>query len=447
MARNLESPKLREDKVRRVRISFDSVTGSGHSVTALVYQFGDQEVTRRLIEPRLPIHVGVGNGEDNLLDLAPVSDAIAVAVFLANTGGIVVRHGVERVSRIADEPWCHLIHWSAGDLHHERKPPGTYDPIVAEHLAGSAFLAQEAEAPTGTVLRTFPDGVRTWRGTAVNSDLASRFHAKEVLYLPLTTSMLDAHFLGFTKPGRTADDLVLGEVVARLAISSIEQFFHTRQLPPLAAAEERVRLARNLHDGVLLSLTAAALQVESVLRLLETHPTAARDQLRKIERLITEEQRDLRFFVSEFRPTGGSPLDGNERLEPILQSMTERLAAIWNLRVSLHVAPSNNAVPRRLFEEIYHLVREALVNVARHAEATEARVLLGVREDRVQIVVHDNGRGFPFHGHYDHASLMALRRGPASLKDRLRVLGGTIAIDSHVTGARLHLSIPLGPAE
>ena len=61
-----------------------------------------------------------------------------------------------------------------------------------------------------------------------------------------------------------SDDLVLGAIVARQTASQMDQFYLLKQLQQTAAMEERVRLARDLHDGLLQSLTAAALQLQTV---------------------------------------------------------------------------------------------------------------------------------------------------------------------------------------
>jgi signal transduction histidine kinase len=65
------------------------------------------------------------------------------------------------------------------------------------------------------------------------------------------------------------------------------------------------------------------------------------------------------------------------------------------------------------------------------------------REDgHVHVAVSDNGRGFPFEGDYDHAKLDAQQLGPVMLKERVKALGGTLAIHSTRAGARLDIRLP-----
>jgi signal transduction histidine kinase len=108
----------------------------------------------------------------------------------------------------------------------------------------------------------------------------------------------------------TADDLVLGEIVAGHLAASLDHIVVSRHLRQAAAAEARARLSRDLHDGVLQSLTGAALKLETVQRLWETHQQAAREGLSEIQHLIAQEQRGLRFLIRDAKLTSGGRRPG-----------------------------------------------------------------------------------------------------------------------------------------
>jgi signal transduction histidine kinase len=93
--------------------------------------------------------------------------------------------------------------------------------------------------------------------------------------------------------------------------------------------------------------------------------------------------------------------------------------------------------------DVYFIVTEALFNVGRHAHASSVRVEMADDPRELRIVVADNGCGFPFLGRYDHAALIAKNIGPATLKERIVSLQGTLTIESTPNGARLEISIPL----
>ncbi len=112
------------------------------------------------------------------------------------------------------------------------------------------------------------------------------------------------------------------------------------------------------------------------------------------------------------------------------------------MRVSLELEHLDEQRVNALADDVPHIVQEAVVNAARHGGASEVGVRADLRNGSLCVTVSDNGRGFAFRGHYDHAALAALRRGPVMLKERVNTLGGTLSIDSTAGGARLEIELP-----
>jgi signal transduction histidine kinase len=190
-----------------------------------------------------------------------------------------------------------------------------------------------------------------------------------------------------------------------------------------------------------------SLQMIAVRRLLEENLHAAREHLLEIQRLIAEEQRDLRFLVRELKSATLDAAAGDFKLTTRLTAVSEQIERQWGLRVELGVKLSEPQLPSRLAHEIYYIVHEALVNAARHACASTVCAELEVQNDHVQITVADNGCGFPFRGRYSLPALIALQLGPAMLRDRVASLGGTFALDSTAAGSRLVICLPLTASE
>jgi signal transduction histidine kinase len=219
-----------------------------------------------------------------------------------------------------------------------------------------------------------------------------------------------------------------------------------RLLRERAATEERMRLARDLHDGALQSFTGIGLRVATAARLLEEDPAAAAARLRELQRLVAGEQRDLRFFIAELNPPPGGA-EGGPDLEERLTELAERVEREWQVRVDLEAAGLAGAVPDDLARDAYNLVREALMNALRHGAATAVRVRVGLGADgRLAIAVADNGRGFPFHGRYSERQLAELGLGPRSLRERVEARRGSLALASGPTGASLEIALPLAAA-
>lgn len=342
-----------------------------------------------------------------------------------------------------DEPWLRLACWAEdAGCQSWHEAPETFHPVVVDDLANQAFLSRNLGEAAPVVLRHRPDDPHTWRGHPIHPALRQRFAMRAVLCLPLHGMCLDGHLFALDRAHMTADDLLLGEVVAREITSSMDHALLSRQLRRSAATEERMRLSRDLHDGVLQSLTGAALQLETVQRLYETEPQSARTRLATIQRLIADEQRDLRLFIrdSQQETLGGQAKQGG--FEASLRALVQRLRDIWGIRVDLEFATGDDGRADALVYDVCLIVQEALVNAARHAGAKSVRVTVADHGRDLHITVVDDGHGFPFYGDYDHATLEALRLGPVMLKERVASLGGTLAIRSTTLGARLDILLP-----
>jgi len=242
----------------------------------------------------------------------------------------------------------------------------------------------------------------------------------------------------------TSDHLLLGVVLARLVTTRMDHFALTRQLRDAAATEQRIRLARDLHDGVLQAFTGVALRLAAVRRLLDDDPAAARAALDEAQQLIASEHRDLRFFIQELKPAAAAPGGTPGALAARLAELAQRMEREWDLRVDLESRALPAAIPERLTREIYHLVREALVNAVRHGGASRVRVTVaGDSDGQVAISVADNGRGFPFEGRLAGDALAASAQGPRNLHERVAACAGSLAVESGPAGTRLDIALPI----
>ncbi|HYB53126.1 MAG TPA: ATP-binding protein, partial [Thermoanaerobaculia bacterium] len=101
------------------------------------------------------------------------------------------------------------------------------------------------------------------------------------------------------------------------------------------------------------------------------------------------------------------------------------------------------ALSPRIGIELARIAQEALVNVRRHSGAANVIVRLSVENGAGRLVVDDDGRGFDFTGRLTQEDLDAARKGPVIIKERVRSIGGTLAIESTPgRGARLEITFP-----
>jgi signal transduction histidine kinase len=343
----------------------------------------------------------------------------------------------------SEEPWLHVLMFSEGRLQWSRHPPETFHPIVAASLEGKSFFSQDLRASTTLTVDASSSKVQRWHGEPLNRDLVKRFNIESVLSVNVSGENLKGRFFLLDKSSFTSDDAVLANVVAGQAAVSMDLFYLLQRLQQLAAMDERMRLAHDLHDGVLQSLTATGLQLQAALQVLDADPGAVREQLRRIQDLIFQEQRDLRSFVEELKLATLPSSETGFKLAQLLDELADRVERQWGLHVEVRVLGPEQQVSAAMGREIYRVVREALVNAARHSHGSLAQVELEAKDHHVHISVSDNGLGFPFRGDYDQAALTMMGVGPTMLRSRVASLEGSLSIHSGESGARLEITLPL----
>jgi signal transduction histidine kinase len=344
-----------------------------------------------------------------------------------------------------DEPWRHLAWLTGRDLQVRREDVAPGEGPVAAPLAGTSFVCARLRGTAPLVLHTAGDGLRPWRGAPLGRSLQARFQPASVLALRVPGETVTGRLFAFDKLDLTSDDLILGEIVARGTAARLDHFYLAQRLREGAAADERIRLARDLHDGLAQTLAGVALQLDHVAGLVETTPAAARERLRELQRLVTAEQHDLRRFIRHLRPGplgSGPPATAAARLA----ELARRIEREWRLLVELAGHEAVDGLPEALAHQAFRIVQEALVNAARHAAARRVRVRLDADAGQLRVTVEDDGRGFGFRGRLDLAALERDGIGPRTLCERVRALGGSLLLDSGEQGTRLDIRLPLGRA-
>lgn len=227
----------------------------------------------------------------------------------------------------------------------------------------------------------------------------------------------------------------------RRMLAAVNELLLEARREPHEANGELAHLARELHDGLLQSLAAAAMQLDIVARLIPTDPTKARERLQVIARMLCEQQRDLRMCVQDLRPIGAHVAVPVTELAAALERLREQVEFQHGIRVWLRV-PVTGVLPRALADHVYRILQEGLANITKHARASVARLHVRIDATRVRIVIADDGVGFPFHGSFHLADLLRSGLGPRSLKERVASLRGALTLTSNRSGSRLEISLP-----
>lgn len=232
-------------------------------------------------------------------------------------------------------------------------------------------------------------------------------------------------------------------LVAREVGTSLEQIRMADRLRLVAIRNERMRVAQDLHDGMLQALAGVRFELQTVRRT-ETFTDAGRQRLDLVDDVLGREQRDLRRLIDESRFVASSIRGGGgTAVTALLEDVIARLRAEWRTLITVRVMPPDLTVPPAFERPLQLMVHEGVVNALKHGDPSSVTVDAGLCPEGLRLVVSDDGRGFSFRGHLDHAALAARGLGPASLRDRVSAMGGTIAVDSGSTVNRIELTLPL----
>src|SRR5690606_35380288 len=127
------------------------------------------------------------------------------------------------------------------------------------------------------------------------------------------------------------------------------------------AEEERIRLMQDLHDGLLQTLTGAALQLRNLQTLIERDPERAVERLSEVREAIASEQRELRFWASDMKQSLARLREEGVELEERLRTTLDRISGTWGTRTEL-VVELEDELPPVLSHQVYSIVQEAVVN-------------------------------------------------------------------------------------
>ncbi|MGA4544979.1 sensor histidine kinase [Uniformispora flossi] len=202
-------------------------------------------------------------------------------------------------------------------------------------------------------------------------------------------------------------------------------------------ADERLRIARELHDVVAHSMAGIAVQAAATLRMLGDPDPEVRDSLTAIRTASREALGELRATVGMLRDSGLTETDGLERLDTLIAAVRKAGVPVDLERTGTEVplaAPTGHAA--------YRIVQESLTNVLRHAgRGATAQVKVAYGENELLLEVVDDGRG--------PAGLPGSGHGLSGMRERAEAVGGTVAAGAagpDRAGFRVSARLPIAAA-
>jgi signal transduction histidine kinase len=204
----------------------------------------------------------------------------------------------------------------------------------------------------------------------------------------------------------------------------------------VAVAEERARIARELHDIVAHAVSVMVLQVGAVRHKLPDALAEDREALRRVERAGRTALAEMRRLLAAMRREGDEaelvPQPGLDGLESLVEEIGRA-----GLPVALHVDGQPVPLPRGVDLSAYRIVQEGLTNALKHAHASDADVMVRYRPDELEIEVRDNGRGT--------ATSDGLGHGLIGVRERVKIYGGQMTAGTAPDGGFvLSTRLPVG---
>jgi signal transduction histidine kinase len=334
-----------------------------------------------------------------------------------------------------------VVVWDRGASSHHRYPLDC--GVVADDLSSRSFIYTPSPRTRTSVQEAGGPRFSLWSGDPIDPAFERWLAPGVTLSVPLPGDALAGRLFFVGRADTTLDDLLVAEIVAGIVAARLDAFYLSEQLRQSAASEERIRVARDLHDGVLQSFTGIALRLAAIRRQMSTDCVGAEASLEDVQRVLASEQRDVRFLIQELRPSVYST--DELPLGVRLAELAQRMEREWDLRVRVEFEPADR-IPPSVEREVFHIVREALVNAARHGGASTAHVQIApavtAEAAGVAILITDNGRGFGFSGRYSTEQLTQMGIGPKTLTERVLAMNGTLVLESGPAGAHLHVLLP-----
>ncbi len=289
-------------------------------------------------------------------------------------------------------------------------------PSATLGLRSNLLLAVGFVGAYTLILATSGDGTDgPWHGAELNNFAV-------FLTIPFIVAVV-IQFLGWM--GRQ-----LGEQreAARAALD--ENVLLQQEREALAAAQERSRIAREIHDGVAQSIYMLSLSLEAASDTVSTQPELG-ERLQRLVALSRQTLLEVRHYIFDLKPL----LDGEAGVAAALKNQAREFTAVAGLPVSIEVVGEERGLTAAQSAAVYRIAQEALSNVYRHANGSQVSLRLEFEPGSVMLEVRDDGSGLTSDPTYG--------RGLRNMQQRAEDLWGTLSIESTPKcGTAIRASLP-----
>jgi len=199
-----------------------------------------------------------------------------------------------------------------------------------------------------------------------------------------------------------------------------------------AVEAERLRIARDLHDGPAQVLADLVLKAEILERIAQRTPEALPAELEEFRSLVRNAVGDMRRFMFDLRPDSLDDLGLVATMRRFSSEYQDRTGIVCHFNLS----GEDRRIGPDLEEAIFRIIQEALNNVHKHSEATKVEVTISIQPERIVAKIKDDGEGFDV----DAPPSAGRHLGLLGMKERAEALGGTFELRSEAAkGTEIHV--------
>ncbi|MEZ4502954.1 MAG: sensor histidine kinase [Dehalococcoidia bacterium] len=254
----------------------------------------------------------------------------------------------------------------------------------------------------------------------------------EVLPLLMGDRLLGALAFEASEPLRPTDSLLLVAVAEQLA-SAFARLELAAEKDVLVAAEERARIAREIHDGVAQSLYMLTLHLDKTATLVEDDPVLG-ERIRLLLWMSREALVEVRQYIFDLKPL----LTGQTSLTQTIRDQAAEFSRIAGIAIEIEALGEERELPVAARGALFRVVQEAFANAYRHGDAKHVDVRVAFEPHELAIDIADDGRGFT------PSEVSGGGFGLRNMRERLDEVGGSVNVESEPgRGARIEVRVPL----
>lgn len=207
-----------------------------------------------------------------------------------------------------------------------------------------------------------------------------------------------------------------------------------------AQEDERLRLARDIHDGPAQSLANVIVKAELCERLIELDKDRAKTELNNLKDIIRLTLKDVRKIIYDLRPMSLDDLG----LIPTLERYISIFQDDTGIKIDFKTYGSFSNIESAIQIALFRIAQEALSNIRKHSKATAASIILERSLERINLVICDDGIGFNVEEVMKKNNSINSGFGLMNMKERVELLNGSFHVtSSNKIGTKITLSIPL----